>query len=164
MTVDAFDDLVSGADGAMIVVTAAAGGERAGCLVGFHTQSSIEPPRYAVWLSKANHTYRVAMQATHLAVHVLTTDDRALAVRFGARTGDDTDKFAGVRVETGSGGAPVLVACRHLLVGRRVALHDDGGDHVCVVLEPVEARSDGNFTPLRLAEVADLSPGHEADA
>ena len=31
----------------MVVVTTAQGDERAGCLVGFHAQSSIEPPRYA---------------------------------------------------------------------------------------------------------------------
>lgn len=161
---DAFDALVSGADGGLVVVTAADGGERAGCLVGFHTQSSIDPRRYAVWLSTANRTYRVGVRAEHLAVHFLTADDRAVAERFGGRTGDDTDKFAGVRLAAGPRGVPVLAACRHVLVGRRVSLHDDGGDHVCVTLEPVAARCDGPFVPLRLSQVADLAPGHEADA
>jgi hypothetical protein len=45
--------------------------------------SSMGPERYCVWLSKANHTYRVALRSTHLAVHFLTAADRGLAERFG---------------------------------------------------------------------------------
>ncbi len=83
-------------DPPMVVVTTAVAGERAGCLVGFHSQSSIDPPRYDVWLSKANHTYRVALRSTHLAVHLLTADDLAVAEHFGTLTGDEVDKFADV--------------------------------------------------------------------
>jgi hypothetical protein len=57
MTDDHFGTIASSLDAALIVVTAAEGRQRAGCLVGFHSQSSIEPWRYCVWLSKANYTY-----------------------------------------------------------------------------------------------------------
>src|SRR5699024_11830417 len=50
------DALLGSADPPLIVVTTAAEGERAGCLVGFHSQASIGPQRYCFWLSKANHT------------------------------------------------------------------------------------------------------------
>ncbi|HEU4840852.1 MAG TPA: flavin reductase, partial [Ilumatobacteraceae bacterium] len=93
---DPFSSLSTSVDPAMVVVTVAHDGRRAGCLVGFHSQCSIEPLRYAVWLSKANHTYRVALLADWLGVHFLTADDHDLAERFGGATGDDTDKFAGV--------------------------------------------------------------------
>ena len=43
--------IVAGLDAAMVVVTVAVGDERDGCLVGFHSQSSIDPRRYVVWLS-----------------------------------------------------------------------------------------------------------------
>ena len=94
----------------MIVVTAQYRGERGGCLVGFHTQCSIEPPRYAVWLSKANHTTRVALQATHLAVHFLGPDDHDLAALFGEQTGDDVDKFSQCESASGPCDVPVLTA------------------------------------------------------
>jgi flavin reductase (DIM6/NTAB) family NADH-FMN oxidoreductase RutF len=68
MTGDGFSVISSSLDTPLIVVTAAGGDEQAGCLVGFHCQSSIEPVRYCVWLSKANHTYRVALRSTHLAI------------------------------------------------------------------------------------------------
>jgi flavin reductase (DIM6/NTAB) family NADH-FMN oxidoreductase RutF len=160
---DDFDGLVAAADPAMVVVTTALGDERAGCLVGFHAQSSIEPRRYAVWLSRVNRTYRVALLASHLAVHFLTDRDRELAELFGAETGDDVDKFARTPWTDGPEGVPLLDACPHRLVGERVTWLDDGGDHVCVVTDVVRADSPGPFTPLRLGAVAGLRPGHEVD-
>ena len=71
MSATAFDAVVKRLDDPLIVVTTASDDERAGCLVGFHTQCSIEPLRYAIWLSKANVTYRVGLFASHLAVHFL---------------------------------------------------------------------------------------------
>ncbi len=159
---DAFDDVMASLDTAMAIVTAASGGERAGCLIGFHAQCSIDPPQHAVWLSKANHTYRVALLADHLGIHLLTDADRDLAGRFGTLSGDDGDKFGGLDVEDGPEGVPVLACCPHRIVVRRLALVDVGGDHVCFVTEPVSATSAGPFRPLRLAAVTDLDPGHEA--
>ena len=54
------DDFVAGLDYPVFVVTAASGDERDGCLVGFSTQTSIDPPRLLVCLSKANRTTRIA--------------------------------------------------------------------------------------------------------
>jgi flavin reductase (DIM6/NTAB) family NADH-FMN oxidoreductase RutF len=157
---DAFDGIMSSLDIPLIVVTTATGQERAGCLVGFHAQSSIAPAQYSVWLSKANHTYRVARRATHLAVHFLTAADLGLAERFGTLTGDSTNKFAGLPVRQGPGGVPVLQHCPHWLVGIYTALLDEGGDHVCVVTEPIAAGTRGPFEPLRLSQAAHLAPGH----
>jgi flavin reductase (DIM6/NTAB) family NADH-FMN oxidoreductase RutF len=158
-----FDELMASLDGPMVVVTTAVAGERAGCLVGFHAQSAIDPKRYCVWLSKANHTYRVALRSTHLAVHFLTDGDFGVAEHFGSLTGEDVDKFDGVAFEEGIDGVPLLEACPHRMVVRRVALLDEGGDHVCVTTQCVEAATPGRFSPLRLSQVQHLSPGHESD-
>lgn len=160
---DAFDRIMQAVDSRMAIVTAAAEPERAGCLVGFHAQSSIEPRRYSVWLSKANHTYRVALRSTHLGVHFLATDDMPLAERFGTLTGDDTDKFAGLAVRSGEGDVPLLDRCPNWVLLRRTALLDEGGDHVCVAGEIVSAGSGGDFEPLRLSHVSHLVPGHSAE-
>jgi flavin reductase (DIM6/NTAB) family NADH-FMN oxidoreductase RutF len=157
---DSFASIVASTDPALIIVTAAVGKERAGCLVEFHSQSSMEPPRYCVWLSKANYTYRVALHATHLAIHFLTSADLGLAELFGTRTGDEVDKFAGLPVSIGAGRTPVLDQCPNRMVVRRTALLDEGGDHVCMVTEPVEARSDGPFRPLRISHAPHLVAGH----
>jgi flavin reductase (DIM6/NTAB) family NADH-FMN oxidoreductase RutF len=158
-----FDAVVASANEAMVVVTAAAGEERAGCLVGFHSQTSIEPRRYTVWLSKANHTYRVALLATHLAVHFLTDADGDLADVFGALSGDHVDKFARSDWDPGPHGVPLLRRCPNRLILARTTLLDDGGDHVALSARPIAAHSAGDFTPLRFVDVRDVVPGHEAD-
>jgi flavin reductase (DIM6/NTAB) family NADH-FMN oxidoreductase RutF len=163
-----FDALMRAFDTSLVVVTSSDGRERAGCLVGFHSQCSIDPVRYAVWLSKANHTYRVAMLAEHLCVHVLTEHDRALAELFGETSGDDVDKFERCNWTEGPYGLPVLDACDAWFIGHREALFDAGTDHVCFVLRPVDAHNDvegdgDGLRPLRLHAVADFTPGHGAE-
>ncbi|MFH8336709.1 flavin reductase family protein [Streptomyces sp. AM6-12] len=156
------DHFLGRLDPDMCVVTAVAGGERAGCLVGFASQCSIRPPRFTVWLSKANHTYRVARAAHHLAVHLLTRDQRALAERFGGRSGDDTDKFAGLDWAPGPGGAAVLGAAAAWFVG--AILHRvDGGDHVGFVLDPLEWGEGRPGPLLRLSDAVGIEAGHPVD-
>jgi flavin reductase (DIM6/NTAB) family NADH-FMN oxidoreductase RutF len=162
MTAEAFDRLTASLDGPMVVVTTAAAGLRAGCLVGFHSQSSIDPQRYCLWLSKANHTYGVALRSTYFAVHFLTEDDLDLAEHFGSLTGDHVDKFAGLAVRDAADGVPLLERCPHRMLVRRVALFDEGGDHVCVTTACLEADSPGPFEPLRLGAVSHLVPGHDS--
>jgi flavin reductase (DIM6/NTAB) family NADH-FMN oxidoreductase RutF len=163
MADDGFDALMASVDAPMVVVTTAVAGEQAGCLVGFHSQSAIDPQRYCVWLSKANHTYRVALRSTYLAIHFLTADDHDLAEQFGTLTGEDVDKFEGIETHPGPDGVPLLERCPHRMVVRRVALLDEGGDHVCVSTECLEATSSAPFEPLRLSAVEHLTPGHESD-
>ncbi|MGW2485923.1 flavin reductase family protein [Streptomyces sp. NPDC001606] len=146
----------------MCVVTAVAGGERAGCLVGFASQCSIQPPRFTVWLSKANRTYRVARAAHCLAVHLLTRDQRDLAELFGGETGDEVDKFAGLDLREGPGGALVLGDVAAWFVG--TVLHRiDGGDHVGHVLDPVEWGGGRSGPLLRLSDAISIDAGHPAD-
>jgi flavin reductase (DIM6/NTAB) family NADH-FMN oxidoreductase RutF len=160
---DAFDELIAALDPPMAIVTTVSGGDRAGCLIGFHAQCSISPPRYVVWLSKANHTFRVGVHARSFAVHFLGQDDEQLARLFGTTSGDDTDKFASCDWEEGDGGVPLLTGCPNRLVAERVALLDEGSDHVCLVLQPTTASARTPFRPMRLSQVEHLQPGHESE-
>ncbi|MFY2858732.1 hypothetical protein ACOJVU_02550 [Mycobacterium sp. THU-M104] len=63
--VDAFEKLVARLTYPMFVVTTAADGVTADCLVGFAGQTSIHPPRFLVNLSTRNHTFRVDGCAPH---------------------------------------------------------------------------------------------------
>ncbi|CAL9603656.1 FMN reductase (NADH) RutF [Streptomyces sp. enrichment culture] len=166
------DVFVGRLDPDMCVVTAAAGGERAGCLVGFFSQCSLHPVRFTVWLSEANRTFRVARTADVLAVHLFTREQRAFAELFGGQTGDRVDKFAHVRWREGHGGATVLEDAQAWFVGR-VLRRVEGGDHVGFVLDPVEwggrpAASAGDAPGaagplLRLTDAHAVRPGHPAD-
>jgi flavin reductase (DIM6/NTAB) family NADH-FMN oxidoreductase RutF len=143
-------------------VTAAAGGSRQGCLLGFATQTSIEPPRLLVCLSVKNATFRAAERATHLGVHLVPAGRLDLAELFGGETGDEVDKFAGRQLDEGPGGAPLLVECPLRLSGRIVDRHPLG-DHVGFLLEPVAVWADEEGRPLDIRRAAaDIDPGHPA--
>jgi flavin reductase (DIM6/NTAB) family NADH-FMN oxidoreductase RutF len=161
--IDAFDELMSGLDQPLVVVTTVHDGERAGCLVGFHVQCSIEPRRYAVWLSKANHTFRVGIHSDVFAIHLLGRDDRELAELFGTTTGDEADKFTRCDWHPGPGDVPLLDGCPNRIIAQKHTLLDDGSDHVCLVVEPIRVDGGGDFAPLRLSEAGHLDPGHEAE-
>jgi flavin reductase (DIM6/NTAB) family NADH-FMN oxidoreductase RutF len=145
----------------MIVVTASDGVRRAGCLVGFSGQSSIDPPRYVIYLAKVNHTHRVARQATHLMVHFLSHDQLDLARHFGELTGDQTAKFDSVRWTPGPDGVtPRLTECRTYIWANIEHRHHRDGDHSAFVVAPISTRTARNFAPLRFHDVCDFHPGH----
>jgi len=161
---EAFDDLMGALDQSMVIVTTVAEDERAGCLVGFHSQSSIDPPQYLLWLSQANHTHDVALRASMFAVHLVPTNRHDLAELFGGRTADDgVDKLARCDWEPGPDGVPLLSGCPDRFVGRPLRWLEAGGDHDGVVLEPVQAQASGRGPWLRLADATDIDAGHPAE-
>ncbi|MGH3786248.1 MAG: flavin reductase family protein [Pseudonocardiaceae bacterium] len=156
-----FDKLVGELDYPMFIVTTCAGAERAGCLVGFCTQSSIDPPRFLLCLSRKNHTYRLARSSELLAVHFVPRRAEALAQLFGGHSGDDVDKFARCVWEPGPGGLPILQECGNWFVGRilaRLGLGDHGG----FLLEPVAAHWEGSESQFEFHRAKRIEPGHSA--
>ncbi len=158
----AFEALVADLDYPMFVVTAAADGRRAGCLVGFATQCSMAPARLLLCISKRNFTFDVAARAGVLVVHFLGREDLEVARLFGSETGDEVDKFARCRWQPGPGGAPVLEAGRGWTAGN-VLEQVPFGDHVGFVVEPFTGHvGDAGAPQLGFQAVKDLQPGHRA--
>lgn len=159
---DAFERLVGLLDYPMFIVTTQAHGSRAGCLVGFASQTSIRPSRFLIGLSKRNYTYRVAQETDHLAVHVLARQHGELARLFGGQTGDDVDKFGSCAWHVGPKDMPILDDAVAWFVGKTLTRFD-AGDHVGHLLEPVAGQAPESFGDLiTLADVRDLEPGHDA--
>ena len=157
----AFNRLMASLDYPMFIVTAAAGDERGGCLVGFATQASIDPPRFLVGLSNKNRTYRIAQRADTLGVHFVGGHQVDLAELFGGQTGDEVDKLAQVQWRPGPGGAPMLEACPNRFAGR-VLERVDFGDHVGFLLEPVHAEAGVDQDEFTFHRARRIEPGHEA--
>jgi flavin reductase (DIM6/NTAB) family NADH-FMN oxidoreductase RutF len=154
-----FEALVGDLEYPMFIVTARVDGEALGCLIGFATQASIDPPRFAVCLSHANRTFRRGREAEILGVHCVPADADDLAQLFGGETGDETDKFARTPWHEGPGGVPVLERCSNWFAGR-VLQRLDAGDHDLFLLEPMagEAAAEAGFTFHRAKRIR---PGHE---
>ncbi|GBE66354.1 oxidoreductase [Mycobacterium sp. MFM001] len=162
MADESFDRLVAMLDYTMFVVTTQADGHPSGCLVGFATQTSLNPPRFLVGMSRRNHTFGVASQSAHLAVHVLARKDIGLARLFGGQTGDQVDKFAQCSWHSGPEAMPILDDAAAWFVGKTLD-RIDVGDHVGYLLEPVASyapeRDEGLVS---FSDVTDLEPGHGA--
>jgi len=160
--VDSFQDVTEVLDYPMFVVTTSSKGRTAGCLVGFATQISIDPPRFLVGLSVNNYTHGVAVEASRLVVHLLDDQSIGLARLFGEQTGDDVDKFTECSWRPGPDGLPVLEQPPAWFSGT-VRQRSEVGDHTAFLLEVDAAevrRSPSRL--LRLSDVNDFDPGHEA--
>jgi flavin reductase (DIM6/NTAB) family NADH-FMN oxidoreductase RutF len=156
-----FARLMAGLDYPMLIVTSRSAGAPEGCLVGFSSQCSINPARFLVGLSDKNRTFRAALQADSLAVHLIPEEAAELAELFGGETQDELDKFTRCRWHPGPQALPILEDCPRWFAGRileRLRL----GDHVGFVLEPFAVSPDGESDHLSFQQVKDMEPGHRA--
>jgi flavin reductase (DIM6/NTAB) family NADH-FMN oxidoreductase RutF len=157
----AFEAIVGNLEYPMFIVTARAGDEPLGCLVGFATQASIDPPRFLVCLSHENRTYRRGRDAELLGVHCVPADRPDLAELFGGETADETDKFARAAWHEGPGGVPLLDDCGNRFVGR-VLWRADAGDHDAFLLDPIDAVAEGGEEEFTFHRAKRIHPGHPA--
>src|ERR1044072_3120396 len=134
-----FDALVGDLEYPMFIVTARAGDEPLGCLVGFATQLSIDPPRFLIGLAHANHTYRRGGDSEVFGVHFVPAHAAGLAELFGGETADEVDKFARCAWHEGPEGIPILADCANCVAGRVVWRHA-AADRAATLLVPAPAQ------------------------
>lgn len=156
---DGLTGMLTDLDYPMAVATTASPDERSGCLVGFLTQCSIDPPRLVVFLSDKNHTFTAALDAEGLGVHFLNRDQRDLGRLFGGTSGDRVDKFDHCAWHDGPLGVPILDDVHNWVVGR---IEDRilGGDHIGFLLRPVAVRREGRLHQMSFHDVDWIDPGH----
>ena len=142
-----------------IVTVVGADGERDGCLIGFATQCSIKPQRFITCISKENRTFDAVRSADAIVVHFLGAQQRELAELFGGETGDEVDKFELCAWSEGPFGIPVLDDVPGWFAGR-ILERFDAGDHVALLLEPVEAEDRGGALDLGFQAAKPIDPGH----
>ena len=158
---DAFEAIVGELEYPMFIVTARPADEPLGCLIGFATQASIDPPRFLAGISDKNRTHRVAAEADTMAIHLVPAGAGELAELFGGETGDELDKFERCSWRPGPDGVPLLDDCPNRFVGR-VLERVDFGDHTGLVLEPFFAEVEENEQQLGFHRAKRIDPGHEA--
>jgi flavin reductase (DIM6/NTAB) family NADH-FMN oxidoreductase RutF len=156
---DAFFDLIEYPY--FVVTVRSPEAEMSGCLAGFVTQCSIDPPNFLVCISKVNHTLVVAARSPGMGLHLLGQDQVDLARLFGEETGDVVDKFASVDWRLGSTGAPLLVEAAVSMEGQ-VLGHFSVGDHESFLVRGVRAVAGGHSGLLTFRSAPPLHPGHPA--
>ncbi|AQV98292.1 peptidase [Cupriavidus necator] len=117
------------ATGVTIVTTRAPDGSPVGITANSFNSVSLDPPLVLWSLARNAKSLPAFTGAQHWNVHILANDQRALSGRF-ARAG--TDKFAGLALDEGSDGTPLLRGCSARFECRTLFQYD-GGDHVIFV-------------------------------
>ncbi len=127
------------ATGVTIVTARDPEGGYVGMTVNSFTSVSLDPPLVLWCLDRAAWSLPAFVGSGAYAVNVLAAGQEELSNRF-ARRGED--KFAGLEVTEGHGGAPLLPGCLAHLQCRLVDTHE-AGDHLVLVGEVVEADASG---------------------
>jgi flavin reductase (DIM6/NTAB) family NADH-FMN oxidoreductase RutF len=142
-----------------VVTVRTADGEMSGCLAGFVTQCSIDPPNFLVCVAKVNHTFGVAERSSAMGLHLLGNEQHELARIFGEETGDLVDKFAQCDWRLGATGAPLLVESAVSMEGIILG-HFSAGDHEAFLVRAERAVSGEHDGLLTYRDAPHFRPGH----
>jgi flavin reductase (DIM6/NTAB) family NADH-FMN oxidoreductase RutF len=115
--------------GIAVVTTVDATGQPAGVTVNSFTSVSLDPPLILVSLARTSRSLDAFNAASHIAVSLLSHDQRQASSVFASTAGD---RFGQVRHRAGKGGCPVIEP--HLVAFEcEVHARYDGGDHILVL-------------------------------
>ena len=101
---------------------------------------SLNPPMVLWSLARTSSSIDAFRDASHFAVHILSSEQEHLSTRFASRT---ADRFADLDLERGPGNIPMLTQCSARFTCR-TAFQYEGGDHVIFVGEVVEFTHSGS--------------------
>lgn len=111
--------------GVAVVTARSAEGLPVGVTVNSFASLSLEPPLVLWSLNLKSPSLAIFEQASHFAVNVLSAEQAHLSRRFATPA---PDKFDGLEVSEGAGGAPVLAGTAACFECRTEARYP-GGDH-----------------------------------
>jgi flavin reductase (DIM6/NTAB) family NADH-FMN oxidoreductase RutF len=155
----AVSDVFAGLDRELWLVTAASGGRRGGLIATFVNQASIVPdlPRVVVGLARQHYTWELIEASGVFALHLLGEQHLDLVWRFGLQTGRDTDKLAGMPVQSGATGSPLWTEAPGRLECQ-VEARLDTGDRTLYLAQVLDGRMLRTGSILTVKRLIQLAP------
>ncbi|MDR2689535.1 MAG: flavin reductase family protein [Azoarcus sp.] len=126
------------------VVTLETSAGRIGLTVNSFNSVSLTPPLVVWSLARTSPSLPAFEASQYYAINVLAVDQEEISNRFA---GKQPDRFAGLELETGLGGAPLLSGVCARFQVRNTTRHD-GGDHVVFIGEVERFDYDDSREPL----------------
>jgi flavin reductase (DIM6/NTAB) family NADH-FMN oxidoreductase RutF len=117
------------ATGVAVITTTKQDGSHAGFTANSFSSVSLEPPLVLWSLALSSPSLAAFQDCGHYAINVLAADQIDLSQRFAA---SGTDKFAGLELWPGTGGAPLLPGCCAWFECANEVRHP-GGDHLIFI-------------------------------
>lgn len=131
------------ATGVTVVTTVLSDGQLIGITANSFASVSLSPPLISWNYRRQARACEAFMRAEHFAVHVLAQDQQHLSPQFAAPV---ADRFAGVDIESGIGGVPLIPDCAATFECRLWSTVD-AGDHV-IILGEVKRFTHNDALPL----------------
>lgn len=123
------DALGSFATGVTVVTARGADGEPVGVTINSFASVSLDPPLVLWSLGLSSPSLVVFESCNWYVINVLAADQEELSQRFAQSQGD---RFAGIELEVGAGGTPILPGCCAWFECRN-EIRYPGGDHLIFV-------------------------------
>lgn len=123
------DALGEFATGVAVVTARGADGQPVGVTINSFASVSLEPPLVLWSLGLQSPSLAVFESCSHYAVNVLAADQTEFSQRFAQ---SQSDKFAGIELQTGAGGVQLLPGCSAWFECRN-EMRYPGGDHIILV-------------------------------
>jgi flavin reductase (DIM6/NTAB) family NADH-FMN oxidoreductase RutF len=152
-------DLFARTDRELWLVTAQAGSRRGGLVATFVSHASLVPelPRVLVAVAVQHYTWEMIESSGAFGLHLIGEDHLDWVWRFGLQSGRETDKLAGLALETAVTGSPLLTGAIGWL-DCRVEARLDTGDRTAYLAEVVAARTIRQDRPLTFQRLLQLAP------
>lgn len=132
------------ATGVTIVTARADDGNLVGLTANSFNSVSLAPPLVLWSLSRQSASMPVFHAGSHYAIHVLSAQQRELALRFASK---GVDRWAGVDYTLGESGAPLLAGAVATFECFNRSRYEEG-DHVIFVGEVERCRHEMDVAPL----------------
>lgn len=151
--------LIAWLDREVWLVTSQAGERRSGLIATSVSATShvSELPRMLVGINHQHYTHELIEASGALALHLLSEHNLDWVWLFGLQSGRDRDKFAGLTIEPGLTGSPLLAGTIGWM-DCRVETRLETGDRTYYLAEVVQARVCNFAPPLNQKRLMSLAP------
>lgn len=145
--------------GVTVVTTVRPDGSFVGLTCNSFNSLSLDPPLILWSIVSSSSSVSAFNQASHFAINILSEDQAAVSRQFASKV---PDKFAGLELQTGESGVPLIAGCSAYLECRthsRLQL----GDHVLIIGQVERFRHHDELPPLFFYGGKYLSAGASID-
>lgn len=132
-TKDAFDKFKP--ESCVFVISVNEGGKPNGMIAGWNMKCSVEPPLFAVSLSKGGYTHKLIRKSKEFVIAVPGKELEEILVFFGSTHGDEADKFAKTQIETEKAEFVKSPLIKNAAINFECELYKevDSGDHIIFI-------------------------------
>jgi flavin reductase (DIM6/NTAB) family NADH-FMN oxidoreductase RutF len=132
----------------MYILTSRSADRFGAATVTWVSQASFKPPLLMVALRKDGSAFECVVEGRAAALHILGSDQQAIAQKFFAATVESQGLLNGEPYFEGTNGSPVLENLRAYVECRALEIVPTLGDHAIVVFEVVDAVLRNDVEPL----------------